>query len=299
MSVTFKQLEALYWVAQLGGFLPASIKLNTAQSAVSKRIQELEAQLEVPLFDRTQRASRLTEKGDELVAYAKRLLELREEAISQVSDPTVIARTLRIGVTELTAMTWMPRLIAAMQAQYPRVTVEPDVDASVALRERLLADEIDMMIVPDAYADPRFASEPIGLVEHAWMCKPGLLAEERPMSLAELNHFTLLANRSGPGLIYERWFRSIGFDPPKKLSSNSIAALVSMTVSGLGISYLPKLSFQHLVSAGVLQTIDVSPPLPTVTYVAMHKANRRSDLMSGFVALAKQCCDFSDILLAG
>ncbi|GAB3626858.1 LysR family transcriptional regulator [Pandoraea terrae] len=298
MSVTFKQLEALYWVAQLGGFLPASIKLNTAQSAISKRIQELEGQLGVPLFDRTQRASRLTEKGDELAAYAKRLLDMREEAIGQVSDPTVIVRTLRIGVTELTAMTWMPRLIAVTQAQYPMVTVEPDVDASVALRERLLADEIDLMIVPDAYSDPRFVSEPVGQVENAWMCKPGLLNEDRPRAISELNAFTLLANRSGPGLIYERWFRSTGFDPPKKLSSNSIVALVSMTVSGLGISYLPKVSFRHLVSAGMLQTIDVTPPLPAVTYVAVLKANRRSDLMSAFISLAQKYCDFSDVLLS-
>ena len=130
------------------------------------------------------------------------------------------------------------------------------------------------------------------------MCKPGLLDADRPLSLAELNAFTLLANRSGPGLIYERWFRSTGFDPPKRLSSNSIVSLVSMTVSGLGISYLPKVSFRHLVAAGMLQIIDVTPPLPTVTYVAMHKANRRSELMSAFISLAQQCCDFSDILLA-
>ena len=48
----------------------------------------------------------------------------------------------------------------------------------------------------------------------------------------------------------------------------------------------------------MLQTIDVTPPLPPVTYVAMFKANRCSDLMSAFISLAQQWCDFSDILLS-
>lgn len=48
----------------------------------------------------------------------------------------------------------------------------------------------------------------------------------------------------------------------------------------------------------MLQTIEVTPPLPPVTYAAIYKANRRSDLISAFISLAQQCCDFSDILLA-
>jgi len=44
--LTFKQLEAVYWVVKLGGFAAAAAKLHTTQSAVSKRVQELE-----PLFD--------------------------------------------------------------------------------------------------------------------------------------------------------------------------------------------------------------------------------------------------------
>ena len=39
---TYKQLEALYWIAELGGFAAAARKLNTTQSAISKRVQELE-----------------------------------------------------------------------------------------------------------------------------------------------------------------------------------------------------------------------------------------------------------------
>ncbi|MFM0045679.1 LysR family transcriptional regulator [Paraburkholderia sediminicola] len=294
--MTFKQLEALYWVVKLGGYHPAALKLHTAQSAVSKRIQELESQLGVELFDRTERSSRLTEKGDELVRYAQQLLELRDEAASKVCDSSSISRTVRLGVTELTAMTWLPRFTAAIQERYPRVVVEPDVDASLNLREKMLADEVDLVIIPEAYNEPRFVSELVGETHNLWMCKPGLIDTDRPLALKDLSDQPLLANRSGPGLIYDRWFKSVGFVPVKRLTSNSIVALVSFAVSGLGITYLPASAFQHLVQAGFLTILDVSPPLPPIRYVAMYKTNRGSELISSLVHLAQGCCDFSNKL---
>jgi DNA-binding transcriptional LysR family regulator len=49
--ITLRQLETLHWIAQLGTFERAALKLNTTQSAVSKRIQELEAASGLPVFD--------------------------------------------------------------------------------------------------------------------------------------------------------------------------------------------------------------------------------------------------------
>ena len=61
---TFKQLEALYWVGTMGGFAHAADRLNTTQSAISKRIQDLEHLFDTPLFDRSGRTAKLTEKGE-------------------------------------------------------------------------------------------------------------------------------------------------------------------------------------------------------------------------------------------
>ncbi|UQB79382.1 LysR family transcriptional regulator [Pseudomonas shirazica] len=58
--ITFKQIEAVYWVARLGSFEAAADFLNTTQSAVSKRVQDLESRYGQPLFDRSRRSSQLT-----------------------------------------------------------------------------------------------------------------------------------------------------------------------------------------------------------------------------------------------
>ena len=64
--LTFKQMEALYWIVQLGSFEAAASRLNATQSAVSKRVQELERLFEITVFDRAHRSARLTEKGAEI-----------------------------------------------------------------------------------------------------------------------------------------------------------------------------------------------------------------------------------------
>ena len=137
--MTFKQLEALYWIGQLGSFALAANKLHTSQSAVSKRVHELEMVFGTELFDRTQRSARLTDKGEEMFLLAKSLLDQRDAAVEQFSRLEVIERRVRIGVTELTAMTWFPRWVELIQQHYPKVSLEPDVDSSVNLREKVLA----------------------------------------------------------------------------------------------------------------------------------------------------------------
>ena len=113
--VTFKQLEALYWIVQLGTFAHAAQRLHASQSAISKRIGELEALFDTELFDRRQRSARLTEKGEEMFLVAKTLIEERDAALERLGSPEVSQRRVRIGVTELTAMTWLPRLVAGIQ----------------------------------------------------------------------------------------------------------------------------------------------------------------------------------------
>lgn len=295
--MTFKQLEALLWVVELGGFSQAAAKLHTTQSAVSKRVQELEGLFETPLFDRSLRAARLTEKGEEMHLLAKRLLEQRDAAIEQFQRPEVLERHVRIGVTELTAMTWLPRLVSAIQARYPRVIIEPHVDASVMLRDKLLADEVDLMIVPDVIDEQRFLSRRVGVVENAWMCKPGLVGKRQRLRIGDLAAKRLLTqdDRSGTGQLYNRWFRSIGVKPENALFSNSLVALIGLTVSGMGISYLPRKCLAPMVDAGALQVLAVTPALPPAVYAAICKSDQRSGLVLSIAALAEENCDFGRI----
>lgn len=171
----------------------------------------------------------------------KELLERRDQIVEQISSKEVLVRQLRIGVTELTALTWLPRLISAIQAEYPKVTVEPEVDLNATLRDRLAADTIDIIVVPQVRDNESFATTKVGEVDNAWMCAPALGLEKTAISLADIPRFPLILQGSlpGTGFIYARFLQEHGVSMQRVLASNSLIAQIGLTLSGLGVSYLP------------------------------------------------------------
>lgn len=297
--ITFKQIDALFWIAELGSFEAAANKLNMSQSAISKRIQELEETFDVELFDRSKRNARLTEKGSELLDYAKDLLERRDYLLERVSAHEVLVRRFRLGVTELTALTWLPALVEALRQAYPKVQIEPSVELSSELFRKLENDQLDLIIVPDIHNDARFVSTPLKSVENAWMCAPGLIAEPDPVSLDVLTGCTVLTqgSQSGTGLIYERWLASHDVQMPKTITSHNLLVQVGLTLSGVGVSYLPKACLSHLIESGALRALVTTPGLPSIRYTALHRTDRQFGLNQNVAQLAVESCDFSKLLL--
>jgi DNA-binding transcriptional LysR family regulator len=297
--LTFKQMEALYWIVQLGSFEAAATRLNTTQSAISKRVQELERAFDFAVFDRANRSARLTEKGAEFFEHAKELLERRDHVVERMSAKESLVRQIRIGVTELTALTWLPRLIAAIQAEYPKVTVEAEVDLNATLRERLAAATVDIIIVPQTHETEAFTATLVGQVENAWMCAASLAPGKRAIPLAEIAKYPLIlqGGLSGTGYVYSRFLQEQGVTLQKVLASNSLIAQIGLTLSGLGVSYLPRACLARTIDRRALVIVPTRPALPPVKYVAMHRADQPHSLSAAIARLAAQSCDFSSSLL--
>lgn len=85
---------------------------------------------------------------------------------------------------------------------------------------------------------------------------------------------------------------------PDTLVCNKMMVLLSLTVSGLGISYLPQHCFVGMVEAGMLKTLAVKPALPAVKYVALFDKDPQSALFSTLIELAQQACDFKPMFQA-
>lgn len=299
--VTFKQLEALYWIAQLGSFEAAATKLNMSQSAISKRIVELEETFSVAMFDRTRRTARLTTKGSLLLEHATDLLYRRDHMLGEVSDKTILVGRYRIGVTELTAMTWLPSLVEAVSEVYPRLQLEPVVEVGAELFRKFEQDHLDLVVVPDIFSDARSITVALQTVGFAWMCSPRVLDTERTWHLHELSQQKLLAQgtSSGTGLFYQKWFSDESVYFANTVTASNLLAQVGLTMSGLGISYLPKRCLQHLLERGDLSEIRCEPPLPNINYVALYRPGRWIGVSQDIGVIAQKLCDFSRLLIAG
>lgn len=293
--INLRQLLALHWIERLGTFERAAEHLNTTQSAISKRIQELEASTGLQLFDRSQRGARLTAIGEEMLVIAREMLTLAERITSLKDGTHVVTRRLRLGVTELTALTWLPRLIAKLVEDFPGLTVEAEVDMSRNLHEKLVDDLVDMIIIPDTFTAPEITAVPLGMVENAWMAAPGVVEHSGVVGLAELAKYPLLVQgkKSGSGLFVNKWLGNMGIELPKMLSSDSLTAMLGLTAAGLGVTYLPLECFRPLVDEGKLTIIHTDPPLPPVPYMAMYRNDRPSAFVSEVAIRAVEQCDFS------
>jgi DNA-binding transcriptional LysR family regulator len=296
--ITLKQLEALHWIAELGTFERAAAKLNTTQSAISKRINELEAASRLQLFDRQQRSARLTHEGEHLLSLGRDMLAIQDRIREIRGGAQVPPHRLQIGLTELTALTWLPRFVTAIRQVYPGATIEPELDTSRSLFERLVDGEIDLIIIPDVMTDPDLAKVHLADVANAWMARPGLVKTRRRLPLRDLADYPILSqsNRSGSGLFYNRWMKANGLVFPRALYSNNLMALVGLTVAGLGISHIPMRCFRPLLEERKLEVIATTPRLPAVPYAAMYRTDRPSAFISSVVDIAKEVCDFGQQL---
>ncbi len=295
--VTYKQLEAFHWICELGGFQRAADRLHTSQAAISKRITELEAAFDASLFDRSHRDARVTPKAQEIRPLVEEMLRQRAKFEETLSHPEVLVCTVRIGVTELTALTWLPVWVGLIRRRYPLVNIEPDVDSSVSLADKLARNKVDVIVLPDALDLPGCIKTPLAEVENAWFCKPGLISSRRVVSLAELSGFQFLTQGtlSGAGLIIGRWLNNNGIRAVQDVTSNSLTALVGLTISGLGVAPMPLHCVRGLIGSKLLSVVRTDPPIPAVPYIAASHADNNSRLLEDIVGLARQCCDYRKV----
>jgi DNA-binding transcriptional LysR family regulator len=292
--LTLKQVEALVWIARMGSFEKAANKLNLTQSTISKRVQELEAMVGVAVFDRNGRDSVLTPKGEQLLLLGEKMLELRGEAMDLKNISGVPSRTLRLGVTELTALTWLPRLITEARRQYPNVEFDVSVDMTRDLHQGLADGVFEMVLVPEAFQPADTAVVRLGEVQNAWVASPLLVGRAASITYETLAQMTIISQgrMSGTGLVISRWLRKNGIELPNEMTCDSLVAQLGLTIAGLGATYIPIRCHEPLLAEGKLVVLDLKPELPSVPYAAMFRSDQPSHFTLELAEFARTLCDF-------
>ncbi len=265
---TIKQLEAFYWTAKLGTISKAAAKLHVTQSAITKRLQEIEAVSAAPLFGSGVRKDRVTQKGAELVSECERLFVLIDELDSLRTENRQPARILHVGLTELTAMVLFPRFIREMKRIYPGITIHPEVDLSAALRHKVETGTLDFAILPDPPAAADLARVPVAAVPFAWFAAPGSFKPSKVHPLRELGAYSVIEQNADSiitELCAQLWERE-GVQPERIYGGNNLNALAALIAAGVGVSCLPRVMFESDVQRGVLQQVKTQPAAPSVTY---------------------------------
>lgn len=143
------QLQMLVAVAEEGTLQKAAERVYRTAPAVSIAIGKLEGELGTPLFDRSQgRDFRLTDAGEVVVDYAKRMLLLRDEVLAAAEGIKNIKRgNIRIGANQSIGEYLLPQLTEAFLKQYPKVKLKVVIGYSEAVISELKHHRLDLALV--------------------------------------------------------------------------------------------------------------------------------------------------------
>ena len=140
------QLRTFIAIVETGSFTKAAEIVHKTQSAVSMQMKRLEERLGKPIFARDGRASKLTEDGERLLDYARRIVKLNIEALSAFDDAEFTGR-VRLGLPDDYADRYLPEIMARFSRAYPNVELTIMCEPSIELTERIDSNELDLAII--------------------------------------------------------------------------------------------------------------------------------------------------------
>lgn len=134
----------------LGSFAKAADRVGRSTSAVSAQIRKLEEQVGAPLFRKAGRGLGLTDAGEVMLRYARRLVELNDEAVAAARG-TDLEGWVRLGLQEDFGESLLPGVLGRFARAHPKVRIEARVARNAELTERLDAGELDLALVWDDF----------------------------------------------------------------------------------------------------------------------------------------------------
>ena len=295
--MTLKQLEAFYWAATCSTFAMAADRVHLSVSSLSKRIVELETSLGQTLFDRGGHRAALTDAGTRLLPLAGALLQQAERLRQDIGDARGLAGPCRIGVGELTALTWLPRLVNALREAHPKLDVSIHVDIGEALAERLDRGDLDVAVIAGRSSRRSLLCTPMTHATFTWCARPDVAASLAAMDAAALQAHPLVTLPPGSGVTHllDEWLRQAGAQATRRLVCNHWGAIVGLLVHSGGIGLLPVGWAAALCGRGVLAELDSPVALGALDY-ALH--SRRDDLRPLVQALRDITARVADFTVA-
>lgn len=240
--MSIRLLKTLVAIADYKTFSAAAAAVHVTHAAVSQQMRQLEANLDVTLFDRSTRTPRLTPMAQAIVARSRTIIDSYDNLLPSVMEDDGLSGEITIGAvpTSLTGIT--PRAMAVLRHRFPdlRVRIRP------GLTTPLLAD-IDRGVI-DAALVSRPPLLPVGLTFHELAAEPLELlaaAEERcddPLRLLTERPFIRFNRDAVVGTLIENWIQSKGIRVTESMELDSLEAISSMVCANLGVSIVPRRS---------------------------------------------------------
>ena len=176
------QLRTFVAIADTGSFTRAAEIVHKTQSAVSMQMKRLEDRVGKAIFERDGRLSKLTDEGERLLDYARRIVRLNAECMASFNEHELIGR-VRLGLPDDYADRYLPEILARFSRSNPKAEVTVMCEPTPNLIERVQHGDLDLAII--THVDRRGPSEIVRIEQLLWVtsARHGV-HEETPIPLA-------------------------------------------------------------------------------------------------------------------
>ena len=245
---------------ELGSFARAADRLGRSTSAVSAQLKKLEAQIDLPILSKSGRGLVLTPRGETLFSYAKRLLELNDEAATAVRGAD-LAGCVRLGLQEDFGESLLTEALGSFARAHPQVRIEARVARNTELLELIGSGQLDLALAWDSGKGSPYARR-VAELPMCWIGRPGENGhgQDEPLPLVAFEAPCLMRSAATAALDRAGIAWRIAF------TSASLSGIWAAAGAGLGITIRTSAGLP-----GNLRVLSGMPELPGIGLV-LHRA---------------------------
>lgn len=260
-EINFHRLFIFHTVARLGSFTRAAGDLNISQPAVSIQVKELERSLDTTLLIRMRSGVSLTDTGETVFDYTRRIFTLADEMTNAIQDLTGLeSGRLTIGSSSTPGEYILPLAIGKFRERYPKVEVSLDISNTRTVIDQILSRELDLGMA-GAPVDIRglasflYVNDEVVLV--AAPTHP--LSRRRRLTVQDVVEEPFVMREAGSATrrAAEDHFASMGARVRVTMEFGSNEAVKRAASAGLGLGVVSKFSVGPDVAAGYLKVLSV------------------------------------------
>ena len=258
-------LRSFVAVADAGGVTRASGFLNLTQSAVSMQLKRLEESLDLQLMDRSSRTIAMTAAGEQLLGYARRMLDMNDEVYNRLTDKSYEGEIV-LGVPHDIVYPAIPKVLRRFNAEYPRVKIQLVSSYTTDLKEKFRRGECDLILTTET--DTPSDSKTLIKLPLVWIGAQGGTAwKQRPLRLA-FEHRCIFRKDAQSALDAAgiQWEMAIESEQSRTIEA-SVSADLAVHVMVEGTSMPHAEVIQHCCALPALSTVNIN----------MYRSNARND----------------------
>jgi LysR family hydrogen peroxide-inducible transcriptional activator len=245
-GISVRALGYLVALAEEEHFGRAAERCFVSQPTLSAQIKKLEEQLGVQLVERNQRRVMVTELGHEIADRARGVLNGVDEIVAVArahQDP--LAGELRVGLIPTVGPYLLPRIMARLKREFPRLRLMLLEYQTEELLERLSDGSLDLAVLADTIDTEAYDSQTL-YDEDFVVALPAdhRLAGRRRLAIEDLDDETLLLLEEGHCLSDQALevCSRIRVEQPQDFRATSLETLRQMVAAGIGVTLLPQLA---------------------------------------------------------